>query len=101
MLFLIEYDRLRGEIISMTTYTDAQREQVDEDRLQLELRLRREATKREVVVMEAANEDALRKTHARYFNSAQALVPSVSGIDASSQEALRAQASMIEHRIDA
>lgn len=101
MLFLIEYDRLRGEIISMTTYADAQREHVDEARLQLELHLRREATKREVVVLEAANEDALRKTHARYFNSARALVPPASGIDTSSQEALRAQASMIERRIDA
>jgi hypothetical protein len=101
MLFLIEYDRLRGEIVSMTTYADTQREHVDEARLQLELRLRREETKREVVVMEAANEDALRKTHARYFKSAQALVPPASGIDTSGQEARCAQAAMIKPRTEA
>jgi CHASE1-domain containing sensor protein len=101
MLFLIEYDRLRGEIVSMTTYADAQREHVDEARLQLELRLRREATKREIVVMEAANEDALRKTHARYFKSAQALAPSASGIATSGQEARGAQAAMIKPRTEA
>lgn len=76
MLFLIEYDRLRGEILSMSTHADDQRTHVDEARLNLELRLRREAARREVVVLHAASEDALRKTHARYFKSAQALVPS-------------------------
>jgi hypothetical protein len=76
MLFLIEYDRLRGEIVSLATHADDRREQVDEARLQMELRLHREAAKREVVVLEAANEDALRRTHARYFKSAQALLPS-------------------------
>lgn len=81
MLFLIQYDRLRGEIVSMTTFADTQREQADETRLQMELRLRREAARREVVIMQAANEDALRKTHARYFKSAQALVPSTPGIE--------------------
>lgn len=75
MPFLIEYDRLRGVIVSMTIHADDQREQVDEARLQMELRQRREGARREVVVLEAANEDALRKTHARYFKSAQALVP--------------------------
>lgn len=80
MLFLIEYDRSRGEIVSMATYADEQREQAHEARLQMELRLRREAAKPEVVIMEAANEDALRKTHARYFKSAIALAPSTSGI---------------------
>lgn len=81
MLFLIEYNRQRGEIVSMTTYTDNQREQVAEARLQLELRLRRDRAKQEVVVMEAANEEALRKTHARFFKSAQALLPTASGVD--------------------
>jgi hypothetical protein len=60
---------------------DRLREDVDEARLQMELRLRREAAKREVVVLEAADEEALRKTHARYFKSAQALVPPSPEID--------------------
>lgn len=82
MLFLIEYDRLRGEIVSMATFADADRRDADEARLQLELCLRREAAKREVVIMQAADEDALRRTHARYFKSAHALVPSTPGIGA-------------------
>jgi predicted dinucleotide-utilizing enzyme len=76
VIFLIEYDRLRGEIVTMSTHADDQRAQVDEARLRTELRLRREASRREVVVLEAASEEALRRTHARYFKSAQALVPS-------------------------
>lgn len=84
MLFLIEYDRLKGEIVSLSTYADDQRGQVDEARLQLELKLRRENTKREVVVMQAADEEALQKTHARFFKSAQALLPTASGVDSAS-----------------
>lgn len=81
MLFLIEYDRLRGEIVSLSTYADDQRKLVDEARLQLELKLCREGTKKEVVVMEAADQEALQKTHARFFKSAQALLPTASGIN--------------------
>jgi hypothetical protein len=80
MLFLIEYDRQRGAIVSLATHADAQREHVEELRLQLELRLRGEAPQREVVVLQAANEDALRRTHARYFKTAEALVPAAPGI---------------------
>jgi hypothetical protein len=79
MLFLIEYDRSRGEIISMGIHADSERAHVDEMRLEMELRLRRDALTREVVVLHAANEDALRRTHARYFVSAEALVPSAGG----------------------
>lgn len=81
MLFLIEYDRLRGEIVNMSTHQDDERALVDVARLQMELWLRQGRGKREVVVLEAASEQALRKTHARYFKSAHALVPSA-GISA-------------------
>lgn len=75
MLFLIVYDRSRGQIVSMTTHPANARQQVDEARLECELRLRREAGRHEVVVLEADDEDALRKTHARYFKTAGALSP--------------------------
>jgi hypothetical protein len=75
MLFLIEYDRRRGEIINMSTHQDEERALVDAARLQMELWLRQGRGKREVVVLEAANEEALRKTYAQYFKSANALVP--------------------------
>jgi hypothetical protein len=78
---LIEYDRLRGE---STTRHDEQ-DLVDVARLQMERWLRQGGGKREVVVLEAASEDALRKTHARYFKSAQALVPSAGTTTRNSQ----------------
>ena len=75
MLFLIEYDRQRGEIVNLVAFSDTEREQADDARLALELRLRAENTRREVVLLHAADEVALRRTHGRYFKSAKALIP--------------------------
>ena len=75
MLFFFFFDRQRGEIVSMVSHADGQHEQVGDERLLLELRLRSGINKHEVVVLEAVDEEALRKTHARYFKSAEALVP--------------------------
>lgn len=75
MLFLIEYDRQRGEIVNLVAFADTEREQADDARLALELRLRAENTRREVVLLHAADEVALRGTHGRYFKSAKALIP--------------------------
>ncbi|MBW8311753.1 MAG: hypothetical protein K0M64_06910 [Rhizobium sp.] len=84
MLFLIEYDRLRGDIVSIATFSDDKREQVNDARLELELRMRSDAPGREVVVLDAVDEDALRLTHARYFKSAQALLPVAPGLPVAS-----------------
>lgn len=81
MLFLIEYDRQRGDIVSLVSFQDSERERADDARLALELRLRGVGAKREVVVLDAADEDALRLTHARYFKSAKALIPVSAVID--------------------
>ncbi len=67
MLFLIEYNRLRGEIASISTFNNDQREQADDARLTLELQQHRLGRQLEVVMMEAEDETALRKTHARFF----------------------------------
>ena len=73
MLFLIEYDRRRGLIVSLQTYPDTQREKAGEARLAMELKLRGEGVEREVVILEAASEEALRKTHRRYFETLNTL----------------------------
>lgn len=67
MWFLLDYDRRRGEIVAMRTFAVSQREQAEEARLDLELALSRANVEREVVVLEATNEEALRRTHQRYF----------------------------------
>lgn len=67
MLFLIEYDRPSGTVVQMRKFEDGRRQIADDTRLELELRLNRQGIHHEVVLLDAPNEDALRHTHARYF----------------------------------
>lgn len=67
MLFLIEYDRRRGCIVTFRTFMESEREAADNQRIALELDRHREGTVNEVVVLEASSENALRRTHRRYF----------------------------------
>jgi hypothetical protein len=67
MLFLIEYDRAKGQLAAFRVFTDTERNRADEARLELELALNRSGVDREVVLLEAASEEALRRTHRRYF----------------------------------
>jgi hypothetical protein len=74
MLFLIEYDRNRGEIVLMREFESFERENADRARLELELDLNRQGIEHEVVVLEAFTEDALRRTHRRYFEDLSQLI---------------------------
>jgi hypothetical protein len=76
MIFLIEYYRSQGRIVTFRTFDDAARRDAEDARLQLELELNRLGTEREVVLLEAASEEALRRTHRRYFESLSELVNS-------------------------
>ncbi len=67
MLFLIDYDRRAGKLVTMRAFDDSQRAAALEERLELELEYHRSRIDREVVLLEATNEDAIRKTHRRYF----------------------------------
>ena len=69
MLFLIEYDRNQGEIVQVQAFGESERQKADEARLQLELDLNRCGEEREVVLLEASSEEALRRTHRRYFEN--------------------------------
>jgi hypothetical protein len=69
VLFLIEYDRQHGHICSLREWADSERLQAGRARLELELQLRESGTEREVVLLEADSEAAMRKTHRRYFES--------------------------------
>jgi O-acetylhomoserine/O-acetylserine sulfhydrylase-like pyridoxal-dependent enzyme len=69
MIFLIEYNRACGEIVTFKAYDDSERQKAEDARLELELELNHLGTEREVVILEAATEEALRRTHRRYFES--------------------------------
>lgn len=78
MIFLIEYDRPRGELVSMTTYDDAERTEAENARLRRELELHELAVHREVVLIQAESELALKETHRRYFEDIESLAGSAS-----------------------
>jgi hypothetical protein len=67
MVFLLEYDRGRGKLVSFQRFKDCEREQAQDARLDLELLLFRRGIEREVVILEAESEELVRRTHARYF----------------------------------
>lgn len=76
MLFLIGYDRNRGQIMTFKTFDDSEREDAELSRLEMELDLNRHGIEREVVILEADTEEALRSTHRRYFENLTELVNS-------------------------
>jgi len=74
MLFLIEYDRPSGQIVSFRAFDNSHTSKADDARLDLELGLRKQGIEREVVLLEAPSEDALRITHSRYFKNLSELM---------------------------
>ena len=76
MVFLIEYDRSAGRTIAIRSFDESNRTAAQEARLELELDLIRQDIDHEVVLLEARNEAALRKTHRRYFEDAGSIARS-------------------------
>jgi len=77
MLFLIQYDKRYGNVISIQEFEEAQRHEAEKSRAALELALYREGTDCEVALLDAENLDIVRKTHQRYFKDAPELMRSV------------------------
>ena len=67
MIFLIEYNRSQGRIVTFRDFDESQRREAEESRLGIELDLNRRGVDHEVVLLDAASENALRRTHRRYF----------------------------------
>ena len=74
MIFLLEYDRRQGRLVTFRTFDELDRANAEKARLDLELSRDRMQAHREVVLLEAATEDALRKTHRRYFQSPREII---------------------------
>ncbi len=69
MIFLIEYNRSEGSIVTFRAFDDSHRREAEDSRLGIELELNRKGIDHEVVLLDAASEVALRQTHRRYFKS--------------------------------
>jgi hypothetical protein len=69
MIFLIEYDRPAGTLVRFDVFEDVERIDAQNSRLEIELDLNRRKLDHEVVLLEAHDEGALRRTHRRYFET--------------------------------
>jgi hypothetical protein len=67
MIFLIEYNQSEGRIVTIRNFDDSQLREAEDSRLEIELDLNRNGIDHEVVLMDAASEVDLRRTHRRYF----------------------------------
>lgn len=67
MIFLIEYNRLKGRIVTFKKFKNSDRLKAQNKRLEIELDLNHRKVNHEVVLLEAAKEAMMRRTHRRYF----------------------------------
>ena len=81
MIFLIEYNRPEGRIVTFKTFTDSERSVAETTRLEIELDLNRKRIDHEVVILQAGSEEALRRTHRRYFEDARQMLKSAHAND--------------------
>jgi len=77
MIFLIEYNRPEGRIVTFKTFDRSERSTAENLRLEIELNLNQKKVEHEVVLLEAADESALRKTHRRYFEDISQIAKSL------------------------
>ena len=73
MIFLIEYHRAAGKVVTLSRFASSDRAKAERARLDLELRLLGQPVDHEVVLLEAESDQALRRTHRRYFDDLRGL----------------------------
>ncbi len=76
MIFLIQYDRAQGRLVELRTFDQGERALAEHERFELELALNRTGVEREVVLLDASSEEAMRQTHRRYFETLDELAES-------------------------
>jgi hypothetical protein len=74
MIFLIEYNRTKGRIVSLKSFNDSDRVKAQDCRLDLELSLNAKGSEHDVVLLEAESEAAIRLTHSHYFYDLSELI---------------------------
>src|SRR5437762_2421427 len=81
VIFLIEYNRNAGNLVTFRNFDNSQRREAEDSRLGIELDLNRKGIDHEVVLLDAASEEALRRTHRRYFEDLRQILESGNGYD--------------------
>lgn len=78
--YLIEYDRPSGRLVRFEPCSPGDRARATDARLDIESALNRRGVRdREVVTLEAASEEALRRAHRRYFEDLARIASSFDG----------------------
>lgn len=78
MIFLVNYRRSAGTIVTLRSFDNSDRVKAENARLELELALGGQQADHEVVLLEASSTGALRQTHRRYFETAGQIARSTS-----------------------
>jgi len=81
MIYLIEYNRPEGRLVTFKVFEQSERSKAEHLRLEIELELNRRKIEHEVVLLEAPSEAALRRSHLRYFADLREIVEALSKID--------------------
>lgn len=74
MIFLIQYNREQGRRVQFEQFDDSERQIAYDTKLKLELKLNSEGIQDEVVILEAADESVIRRSHRRYFETLEQLL---------------------------
>ncbi len=74
--FLIEYSRQEGVLVKFEKFSNLHQKEAQQKRFDLELDLNRKKIAHEVVILESASEESLRKSHRRYFDSLENFISS-------------------------
>jgi hypothetical protein len=74
MIFLIQYDRQKGRLVSIRDFADSEMTLAQNARIELEVSLNRANTDHEVVLLQAQSREALSQTHNRYFADLRQLI---------------------------
>jgi len=77
MFYLIEYNRPEGRLVTFKVFAESERSKAEELRLEIELDLNRKKIDHEVVLLDAASEAALHRTHGRYFKDLRQILESL------------------------
>ena len=74
MVFLIRFDPPNQKLVLFECFEDGQLAEAQKERLRLELDLLAQGIRDEVVILEAAGEDVIRRTHRRYFETLEQIL---------------------------
>jgi len=74
VIFLLTYDRSKGQLLDEKQYDDARIDDANQARLEAEIACGAQ-TGVEVVILQSVSREELQKTHARYFKSVKELSP--------------------------